>query len=106
MPVATVPKLTLAGVADTAPVAVAGFTPVPLTGYRTLPVVKLPVNEMYPENRPVLVGANLTDKTIDVPPEIVRGTVNPLKLKPVACIDFPEIVTATLPVFFIVTESV
>ena len=71
-----------------------------------MPVVKLPVNEMKPENRPVLVGANLTDKTTDVPAEIVRGTVNPLKLKPVACIDSPEIVTATLPVFFIVTESV
>lgn len=54
----------------------------------------------------MLVGANLTDKTIDVPPEIVRGTVKPLKLKPVAWIDSPEIFTAALPVFFIVTESV
>jgi len=44
--------------------------------------------------------------TVDVPPDIVRGTVKPLKLKPVPRIDAPEIVTATLPVFFIVTETV
>jgi hypothetical protein len=54
----------------------------------------------------VLVGANLTDTTVEPPAEIVCGTVNPLTLNPVACTESPEMVTDDEPEFFIVTEIV
>jgi hypothetical protein len=54
----------------------------------------------------VLVGANLTDKTMDPPAGIVYGTVNPLTLNPVAYTDSPKIFADAVPVFFSVTEIV
>ena len=54
----------------------------------------------------MLVGANLTDKTMDPPAGIVYGTVNPLTLNPVAYTDSPEIFADALPVFVTVTAIV
>lgn len=55
---------------------------------------------------PELVGANLSDTTVEPPAEIVCGRLNPLKLNPVACTESPEMVTDDEPEFFIVTEIV
>lgn len=65
VPVATVPKLALAGVeisvpdVDVWPELV--LTPVPFTENQ---LVKLPVNEYTPEAKPELRGANLTASAI------------------------------------------
>jgi hypothetical protein len=54
----------------------------------------------------VLVGANLSDKVIDDPAEIVCGIVSPLKLKPVACTESADMITEARPVFCMITDIV
>ena len=62
VPVATVPKLALAGVEISVPdVWPDALTPVPFTENQ---LVKLPVNEYAPEAKPELRGANLTASAI------------------------------------------
>src|SRR5580765_2810680 len=63
VPVATVPKLALAGVEISVPEdwPEAALTPVPFTENE---LVKLPVNEYTPEAKPELRGANLTASAI------------------------------------------
>ncbi len=104
VPSATVPKLTLDGVVATVPVL--ELTPVPLTAYCTLLLVALLVNNTYPENSPVLVGANFTEIGMKPPTEMVCGIVNPLTLNPVPCTVSAEITTGAVPLFWMVKEIV
>ncbi len=104
VPSATVPKLTLDGVVATVPAL--ELTPVPLTAYCTLLLVALLVNNTYPENNPVLVGANFTEIGMKPPTEMVCGIVNPLTLNPVARTVSAEITTGAAPLFWMVKEIV
>jgi hypothetical protein len=104
VPFATVPKLTLDGVVATVPAL--ELTPVPLTAYSTLLLVALLVNNTYPENSPVLDGANFTEIGMKPPTEMVCGIVNPLTLNPVACTASAEITTGAAPLFWMVKEIV
>jgi hypothetical protein len=103
VPVATVPKLIVEGVPLIPPLIP---VPIPSTGYCTVELFPLPLNEMDPENTPVLDGANFTAKLTDPPPEIVNGMVNPLKLNPAAFTLAFEMVTGPREEFLKVTGIV
>ena len=103
MPVATVPKLIADGVPLIPPLVA---VPVPTTEYCTAELVALLMKEIEPEKTPVLVGANLTAKLIEPPPEIVKGAVNPLILNPAAFTVAFDMVTAPREEFLKVTGIV
>ena len=100
MPVATVPKLIVDGV----PLIPLEPAPVPSTEYCT--AVALLLKEIVPEKTPVLVGANLTAKLTEPPPEIVKGVVNPLTLNPAAFTVAFDMVTGPRDEFLKVTGIV
>jgi len=99
LPIATLPKLMLAGVGVSCACA-----PVPLKAIVSGDPGALLVMEMLPEALPAAVGANFTLKVVFWPALRVSGAVIPLKLKPVPEGLAAEIVTLAVPVFVNVTD--
>ena len=64
------------------------------------------LNTIDPEKSPVLVGANLTAKLTEPPPEIVKGVVNPLILNPATFTMAFDMVTGPREEFLKVTGIV
>ena len=95
-PMATFPKLRLAGLADNRRVAA---TALPVRGITTLELVPLTDSVSVPLNVPVLVGENVTLK-FDVPPAAkVSGTVSPDVPNPAPWVASPEINALEVVVF-------
>ena len=94
LPTATLPKLTLAGLALSAP-----CVPVPLTGIERVPFVAVDVIVMLPDAVPVAVGANAVEKLAVAPAAIVWLALSPLALKPDPVVLTWLIVTVVFPEF-------
>ena len=77
LPTVMVPKLTLAGLALSAP-----CVPIPLSGIETVPLVAVDVIVMLPDTVPVAVGTNETAKFAVAPAAIVCPVLSPVALKP------------------------
>src|SRR5579862_6743796 len=95
-PVRRLPKLTLAGFAESAP-----CTPVPLSA--TVGSEPLLTTEIVPEALPAVEGSKTAENVVLCPAPRLTGTVMPVTLKPVPDALTCVIVTLSLPVLLIVT---
>lgn len=95
-PVSRLPKLTLAGFADSAP-----WTPVPVKA--TVGSESLLTTEIVPEALPAVDGSKTAENVVLWPAPRVTGTVMPLTLKPVPVALTCVIVVLVLPLLLIVT---
>ncbi len=100
LPTATLPKLTLAGLAPSVP-----CMPVPLSVIPNGDPGALLAIEMLPLALPVAVGANLAVNVALCPALIVNGVVIPLMLNPVPETLAADMVTLAVPVLFNVTVA-
>jgi hypothetical protein len=76
-------------------------TPVPESGIAVGDPEALLIREIDPETAPPAVGANATLNVVLPPPAIVAGTASPLMLNPAPFTDADEIVSVTVPEFWI-----
>lgn len=101
LPRLTLPKLMLAGEAETCSV-----TPAPLRATVAGELLALLATLMAPVEAPVTAGAKVAEKALDWPAARVRGNARPLRLKPVPLAVAAVTVTAAEPVLVSVTLCV
>jgi hypothetical protein len=101
VPRLTLPKLMLAGEAETCSV-----TPAPLRATVAGELLALLATLMAPVEAPVAAGAKVAEKALDWPAARVRGNARPLRLKPVPLAVAAVTVTAAEPVLVSVTLCV
>lgn len=99
LPVGTPVKLTLVGFAASAPTV----APEPESGMLSDGFDALLTTRMLPEALPAVPGLNVTVKLALCPGCIVKGTLRPLRLKPVPVGVAAEIIAAAVPPFVRVT---
>jgi hypothetical protein len=87
VPIGTLPKLRLGGVAASEP----GFVPLPVTAAVRVEFVAVEPMAMLPAAGPAALGANVTCSVALWPDDKVIGSVSPLRLNPE-----PEIVAAEM----------
>ncbi len=94
LPIWTLPKARLVGLADNVP----GATPVPVNGMLKLESDPVDVMLTLPLTEPLAVGLKSTVKEVLWPAANVKGKVRPLKLKPAPLALAAEIVRLDPPV--------
>jgi hypothetical protein len=99
LPIRTVPKLRLVGLA----VRVDAATAAPVRDTLSAVPDAVEVNETIPEELPAAVGVKTTLKLLLAPAVNEKGSVSPLRLKPVPLIVTCETVTELPPAFVTVT---
>src|SRR5213079_807603 len=87
------PKERLGGFAESAP----GITPLAESAIFRLGLAPLEVMAMFPLTPPVAVEVNFAENEVLCPALSVRGSVSPLRLKPVPLAEAAEIVTVVPP---------
>jgi hypothetical protein len=101
LPICTLPKARLVGLAPSAPCA----TPVPVNGMLRLEFEPLDVMLTFPLTEPLADGLKSTVKDVLCPAVNVKGKVSPLKLKPAPLALAAEIVRLVPPVLVSVSVS-
>jgi hypothetical protein len=101
LPVTTLPKFSVAGLAESC-----GCTPAPVADITPGEFVALLFTETVPFTAPTTVGANTTDSTVVCPAVSVIGVAIPFALNPAPTTATLEIVTFPVPEFVTVTVFV
>ena len=97
-PTRTLPKLTLAGLAESTP-----CVPAPLSAITVGELCALLATETLPDAVPTTVGENCTIKLLDCPGARVTGTLKPLAVNPDPVTATWEMFRLTVPVLASVT---